>query len=338
MDLAEAPAVGVVFLGLAEDDVLGEGGVGVLFEPRESIAVGFDARDDVVTTVLVHVVDMHLGSAYAEGRLMELPCAGGGEVLGLFIPTVGFEDVHAAVAVDVAGAVAVRILEDLLVVLLGLFGDRVELRLAERVLPIDLRVAELATMAALVVLRVLDGIAGVAEELRLAVAVDVDELRGFTVGDVEDVMNGPGAGFALRVLVDEGGVTGEAEDQDVLPAVGVEVVGVGDEVVRVPRGAVEGRLVRALLVRRLDGVADALLEIGALPDVPTGSDVDMAVMVEVGDRAAFGDEVLREGLLIERDRSGDGTAAEQDGEEGGEESHRGTIYTPDIANGCEEFW
>ena len=213
-----------------------------------------------------------------------------------------------------------------------------ELRLAERVLPVDLRVAELAAVAALVVLRVLDGIAGVAEELRLAVAVDVDELRGFTVGDVEDVMNGPGAGFALRVLVDEGGVTGETEDQDVLPAVGVEVVGVGDEVVGVPRGAVEGRLVRALLVRRLDRVADALLEIRALPDVPTGSDVDMAVMVEVGDRAAFGDEVLREGLFVERDGAGDGTAAEQDGEEGGEGSHRGAIYTPDIADGCEEFW
>lgn len=123
---------------------------------------------------------------------MELPCARGREILGLFIPAIGFEDVDASVAVDVTGAVAVGILEDLLVILLGLFGDRVELRLAERVLPIDLGVAELATVAALIVLRVFNGIARVAEELRLAVAIDVDELRGFAVGDVEDIMNGPG--------------------------------------------------------------------------------------------------------------------------------------------------
>jgi len=66
----------------------------------------------------------------------------------------------------------------------------------------------------------------VAEQLRLTVAVDVDELRGFAVGDVEDVMDGPGAGFALRVFVDEGRVAGEAKDKDVLPAIAVEVVGV----------------------------------------------------------------------------------------------------------------
>ena len=192
-------------------------------------------------------------------------------------------------------------------------------------------------MAALVVLRVLDGVAGVAEELRLAVAVDVDELGGFAVGDVEDVMNGPRAGFALRVLVDEGGVAWEAEDQDVRPAVGVEVVGVGDEVVGIARGAVEGRLVRALLVRRLDRVADALLKVGTLPDEPTGGDVDVAVMVEVGDRATFGDEVLGQGLFVEGQFTGDAAVEGRGKEEGGEESHGGTINTPNAPNGCEEF-
>ena len=212
-----------------------------------------------------------------------------------------------------------------------------ELRLAEGILPIDLRVAELAAMAALVVLRILHGVARVAEQLRFTVAVHVDELRRFAVGDIEDVMDRPGAGLALGVLVDEGRVAGEAEDQDVRPAVSVEVVGVGDEVVGIARGAVEGRLVRALVVRWLDGVGEALLEVRALPDVPAGGDVDVAVVVEVGDRAAFGDEVLREGLFVERDGAGDGTAAEQDREEGGEESHGGAINTPRAPNGCEEF-
>ena len=302
--------------------MLGEGGVGVLFEPGEAIAVGLDARDDVITAVFVHVVDIHLGAALAEVGLVELPRAGGGEVLGLFVPAVGFEDIHAAIAVNVTRAVAVRVLVDFPVVLLGLLGDRVELRLAERVGPIDLGVAELSAMTAIVVLRVLLQIAGVAEELRLAVAVDVDELRGFAVGDVEDIMNGPGAGFALRVFVDEGRVAREAEDQDVRPAVAIEIVGVGDKVVGVAGGGIEGRLVHALVMRRLDRVADALLEVGALPDVPTGGNVDVAVMVEVGDRAAFGDEVLGQGLLVEADL-GSGGACEERGQGEGEEGAHG---------------
>ena len=226
MDLAEALAVGVVFLGLAEDDVLLEGAVGVLFEPGQAVAVGLDARDDVVTSVLVHVVDVHLGATDTEIGGVELPVGVLGNIGGLFIPAVGFEDVHAAVAVDVAGAVAVRILEDLLVVGLVLRRDRTEAGLAERILPIDLGEAELSAVAALVVLRILHAIARVAEELRLAVAVHVDELGGLAVGDVEDVVDGPRASLALRVFVDEGGVARETEYQDILPAVGVEVVGV----------------------------------------------------------------------------------------------------------------
>lgn len=298
MDLAKALAVGVIFLGLAEDDMFLEGAVFVLFEPGESVAVGLDARDDVITAVFVHVVHVHLGAALAEVGRVELPVGVLRGVGGLLVPAIRFKDVDTPIAVDVAGAVAVRVPEDFLVIGLVPRRDRTEAGLAERVLPIDLGVAELTAMTALVVLRVLHAIARVAEELRLAVAIDVDELRGFTVGDIEDIMNCPGAGFALRVLVDEGGVAGETEDQDVLPAVGVEVVGVGDEVIGVAGRAVEGRLVRALLVRRLDGVGDTLLEVGAFPDVPAGGDVDVAVMVEVGDRAAFGDEVLGQGLLV----------------------------------------
>jgi hypothetical protein len=174
----------------------------------------------------------------------------------------------------------------------------------------------------------------VAEELRLAVAVHVDELRRLAVGDVEDVMDRPGAGLALGVLVHEGGVAGEAEDQDVRPAVGVEIVGVGDEVVGVARGAVEGRLVRALVMGGFDGVGDALLEVGALPDEPARRDVDVAVMVEIRDRAAFGDEVLGQDLLIETE----GRRRSQGGkEEGGEGSHGGKSNTPNAPNGCEEF-
>jgi len=87
-------------------------------------------------------------------------------------------------------------------------------------------------------------------------------------------------------------------------------------------------------VRRLDGVGDPLLEVGTLPDVPAGGDVDVAVMVEVGDGTAFGDEVLGDRLLVKGDGRGDGRGGE---EEGGEESHGGISNTPNAGNGCEEF-
>lgn len=83
-----------------------------------------------------------------------------------------------------------------------------------------------------------------------------------------------------------------------------------------------------------DGVGDTLLEVRALPDVPAGGDVDVTVMVKVGDGAAFGDEVLRESLLIEGDRRGANRRGE---EEGGEESHGGISNTPNAPNGCEVF-
>ena len=60
----------------------------------------------------------------------------------------------------------------------------------------------------------------------------------------------------------------------------------------------------------------------------------MTVMVEVGDGAAFGDEILGDRLLVERDGRRDGRGGE---EEGGEESHGGISNTPTDGNGCEEF-
>jgi hypothetical protein len=60
-------------------------------------------------------------------------------------------------------------------------------------------------------------------------------------------------------------------------------------------------------------------------------------MVEVGDGAAFGHEILREGLLVEGDGAGDGADAEQERKEGGEGTHGGMINTPIAGIGCEEF-
>ena len=90
-------------------------------------------------------------------------------------------------------------------------------------------------------------------------------------------------------------------------------------------------------MRGLDGVGDALLEVGAFPDEPAGRDVDVAVMVEVADCAAFGHEVLGQGLLVEGQFTGDAAVEGRGQKEGGEESHRGRSNTPPAQIGCEEF-
>ena len=177
-----------------------------------------------------------------------------------------------------------------------------------------------------------------AEELRLAVTIDVDEVGRLAVGDVEDVMPSPVAGLALRIFEDEGGLARQAVDQDVGPAIAIEVIGELDEVVGVAGSSSVGRLARAGGVVALRGVGELLLEVRSAPNVATSRHVRMAVVVEVGDRAAFGYEVLGQGLLVERQIGADADAEGRGQEEGGEESHGGTSNTPPPQFGCEEFF
>ena len=152
-----------------------------------------------------------------------------------------------------------------------------------------------------------------AEQLRLAVAVDVDERGRLTVGHVEDVMSGPVAALAGRIHENEGRLARQAEDQQVRPAVACEVVGELDEVVGVACRRVVGRLARAARIVALRGVGDLLLEVRAEPEEATGRHVELAIVVEVGDRTALGHEVLGDGLLGERDLGGreDGDRSEE---------------------------
>ena len=206
------------------------------------------------------------------------------------------------------------VFEDLLIVGRRLFSDGVELGFTRRISPIDFRVAELAAALAALGFRILLEVAGVNEELGLAVAVHVREGRRFTVRHVEDIMLSPFAAFSLRVDVEPGRGTREAIDEDVGPAVAIEVMGVGDEVVGVALGAV-------IRLRGGRGVGFFLFEVRSEPDGAAGRDIHVAIMIEVRDCDAFGDEVLSQGLLREADLGGGGARKERGQGEGEEGAH-----------------
>ena len=73
VNLAESSIIGVVRSGAAEDHALGESAVGVLLEPRETVAVRLDAGDDIVATIAIDIERVHLRAAFAEVRAMKLP-------------------------------------------------------------------------------------------------------------------------------------------------------------------------------------------------------------------------------------------------------------------------
>ena len=262
--------------------------------------MGVVARDHVGAAVAVDVGHEHLRPA-PRGRRPERPGMEGPElrrgVGRLLEPAVLREEIHPAVAIQVAGSVAVRVAEILLVVLRRPGRDRMKPRLRDRLGPVDRGEPEPAASLALA-LR-LHPIARVHEQFRPAVAGHVDEAGRFAVGHVEDGVLGPVARRALRVHEHVRRLARQAIHQDVAPAVAGEVVGEGEKVVGVAAGRIVGclRWARGVVGRRRElGRAG---EVGAVPDRGARGDVGVAVLVEVGDGAALGHEPLGERLLLE---------------------------------------
>ena len=124
MRFGEGDAAGVLRGEVVRDHVLHErdlsAGIALLLEPREPEHVRLQRRHDIVELVAVDVVHAHLGAAgrsaavlTAEGLGMVRPHPGR-RLRGLLPPSVDVEDVDAAVAVDVAGADAMRSVRALL--------------------------------------------------------------------------------------------------------------------------------------------------------------------------------------------------------------------------------
>ena len=208
---------------------------------------------------------------------------------GLFPPAAGADHVVAAVAVEVADAQAVRELEGAGDGLAGAAG------LADRVhLPGLRRVAAGREPGHLAFVVLALGLPA-HDQHALAVAEQVGVERRLVAGAVPDLVLGPVARLALGVFVPVGGLAGEADDDLVGPAVAVDVVG--------PAGHALAVAVQAVAV--IAGLADVVLVPGRglVPGV-ADEDVDLAVLVDVGDRHALGAELALDHRLLPRDGRG----------------------------------
>ena len=111
---ADAVLVGNALLLGVKDDVWLEGGsfaLADLFIPDQSESVRCETGDDVVHSVAVHIVSVHLRAAVrvrVEGKRVELPHRIAGQRFRLFPPAVLFHQVLAAIAIHVAHAHPVR--------------------------------------------------------------------------------------------------------------------------------------------------------------------------------------------------------------------------------------
>src|SRR6266542_81652 len=193
---------------------------------------------------------------------------------------------------------------------------------------------------------------GAADNLRFTVAGEVGERRRFVVGHIENDVLLPMTFAALRVLIPGGDITGETENQNVVPAVLVEIAGEGKKVVRIsvvaaerPFKAVDG-LLSALGVLFLEGLRRRIIFVAFLevrPFIPerARNDVPFAVVVEVAEVRALAPELVAEpGLLKGVQKvifAGDHERARQSNEEGQRKLVHGlslsaTVPTVKLAN------
>src|SRR3954453_21080721 len=81
-----------------------------LFIPGQSVTVRGECGDDIVLAVAVYIIGIHLGATMtgSEWELVKFPNKIVGERGRLFPPTARFEEVHAAITIDVPYSQAVR--------------------------------------------------------------------------------------------------------------------------------------------------------------------------------------------------------------------------------------
>src|SRR2546427_3698660 len=176
-----------------------------LLEPGQAVVVRGEARDDVVQAVAVHVIHYHLCAAGAEGERMSNPNGIAGQGRRLFPPAAFLQDVDAAIAIRVARAQAVS--EPLPVS----FGrDRVEGPGRGGMSPVALSITDVA--------------ARTAQYLRLTVAGQVDETGRLVIEHIKNNVTLPVSFTAFGVFVPGGFFAGKAIDENVGPAIVVEVI------------------------------------------------------------------------------------------------------------------
>ena len=181
---------------------------------------------------------------------------------------------------------------------LQIIGHSHELPFLGRVIPVRGEPTELATCAA--------------HDLWFSIACDVGKHGRFVVHHIGDDVHGP------RFVVVRAGVqvetrffAWEAEDEDVVLLIGIEVVDVGKEVVGVAMDAEDLRLVVSVL----------RFKCGAFPPEWTGYHIGLAIAIDVADGGTFRIKVTVKLLALPSDLCG--SMHTRDSEEGEKEFHDG---------------
>src|SRR6266568_7755242 len=244
-----------------------------LLEPRQPVTVRGDAGDHIVQPVAFHVVHQHLRATGPESKGMFFPNRIVGQRRGLFPPAVLLKEVNASVAVDVAVAQSVR------KPLPFAFGrDGMELPRRPWVLPVRLCIPTVAARAT--------------NHLRFAVPGHICKAGRLVIKFTEDDMALPMSVAAFGVFIPSRLLAWEPIDQNIHPAIAVEVIDKTEEVVRVhivgPKSAFEARYGFFDAVGFLaskSGIGGiklvAFLELGAFIPVGTANNVHLSVAVEI---------------------------------------------------------
>ena len=151
---------------------------------------------------------------------------------------------------------------------------------------------------------------GTAHDLGLTVARNVRKRGRFVVGYVQHIVACPVAFFALRILVPRRFLARKTENENIRPAITVEVVGEGKKIVRV--GVLLSE--RAFEARNLDFAPVIFLElklfccgvvlvtfpeVRPFPPVWTRDNIHFAIVIEIAKVRAFRPKLVSELNLLE---------------------------------------
>ncbi len=228
----------------------------------------------VGVAVAVEIGHAHLRTSGAEGSLVKFPgsLAGIGRLLP---PAVGDQDVDQAVAIDVAGADAVRepIMTRCVRIRNGFqFPQRFRVGCA-------LGIADVASRIV------------AQEQFALAVAIDVVPARAFVIRHRSNDVRRPGLTFLLGLLEPMRLDAGKTDNDQIRAAVAVDVLG---EIAK--RIAVTVRIELSGLFQDRDHVP-----IGRGVVDRAGRDIELAVVIEIADRSPFAAKFIVEHGFLERD-------------------------------------
>ena len=185
-----------------------------LLEPSQTETMGSQTGDDIVESVSIDIVGIHLRPTAAKRRIVMHPFRIALQRGGLFIPAILLQEVKFSIAIHIADAHAMG---EIAVVFIR--GDRMPIPHFRRLLPIHGGIAV--------------GSLGDADELRFSIARDVGEGWRFIIGLHEDKVPRPGRIRPLGILTPFGRPSGKSNEEHILESITVEVVRKREKIIRI---------------------------------------------------------------------------------------------------------